>query len=258
MNLLLANDDGIFSEGIFVLWEKLKTEHNVKIVAPLNEQSAVSHSITLFQPFRFVKIKRKNGFLGWAVEGTPADSVKVALSYLEKDTTFDCIISGINKGYNTSNNILYSGTVSAAAEGYLAGIPSIAVSTSFEGEFLEDIGDFIVEFLEKWKKLNFDKSKYLLNINYPNIEKSKIEGVKFTQQGKSFYDTELDERKDPMGKSYYWYKGDFSMDKNPNSDDRALYENYISITPLKFDLTDYNTLSKIKGHKEGIWKKFKY
>ena len=159
MNLLLANDDGIFSEGIFVLWEKLKTEHNVKIVAPLNEQSAVSHSITLFQPFRFVKIKRKNGFLGWAVEGTPADSVKVALSYLEKDTTFDCIISGINKGYNTSNNILYSGTVSAAAEGYLAGIPSIAVSTSFEGEFLEDIGDFIVEFLEKWKKLKELKKK---------------------------------------------------------------------------------------------------
>ncbi|TYB32131.1 MAG: 5'/3'-nucleotidase SurE [Candidatus Mcinerneyibacterium aminivorans] len=258
MKMLIVNDDGIYSDGIFYLWKKLKNIHDIEIVAPLHEQSAASHSITLFQPFRFTKVKRKNEFSGWAVEGTPADSVKIALSYLFKDIKFDCIISGINKGFNTSNNILYSGTVSAATEGYLAGIPSIAISTSFEGDYLDEIAEFVKKFLEGWKESDFFESSVLLNINYPNEKKENIKGIKITNQGKSFYKTRLEKRKDPMGKNYYWYSGDLKIDENSNSDDRAIYEKYISITPLKFDLTDYDSLTKMKREKDDLWKKLKY
>ena len=258
MKILIVNDDGIYSDGIYYLWKKLNEEHDIEIVAPLHEQSAASHSITLFHPFRFTKIKRKEGFAGWAVEGTPADSVKVALSYLFENVKFDCLISGINKGYNTSNSILYSGTVSAATEGYLANIPSLAISTSFEGDYLDQISAFVKNFISVWVDSDFFSSKFLLNINYPNETKENVKGIKFTSQGKSFYKTKLEKRKDPMGKNYYWYQGDFKIDKNKNSDDRAIYEKYISISPLKFDLTDYDSLYKMKKEKGEIWKKLKY
>ena len=258
MRILLVNDDGIYSDGIYALYDALKEEHEVVVVAPLFEQSAVSHSITLFKPLRIEKIKRKGEFFGWGVKGTPADCVKVAFSFISPDKKFDCIISGVNKGYNTATNILYSGTVSAASEGYLANIPSLAISTGFHSNYLSDIANFLRSFVLEWEKSDCFKEKLILNINYPDIDKKDIKGIRFTQQGNSFYKTVLEKRIDPMGEEYYWFLGEFIPDKRQISDDGALFENYISISPLKFDLTDYNALKNMKKNEELLWKKLKF
>ncbi len=258
MNILLVNDDGIYSDGIFVLWKYLSAEHNVTVVAPLFEQSAVSHSISIYKPVRITQINRSQGFEGYAVEGTPADCVKTAFSVTIPHPNYDCIISGINKGFNTATNILYSGTVSAAAEGYFVDIPAIAISTETNASCLDDIAQFLLSYIDYWRTSDFFNRKIIMNINYPDVLKDEIQGIRFTRQGTSFYKTILDERIDTMGRKYYWFSGEFMQDMDPESDDGALAQHYISVSPLKFDLTDYTMLATLKEHEGKIWEKLTY
>lgn len=258
MNILLVNDDGIYSNGLFVLWKYLSAEHNVTVVAPLFEQSAVSHSISIYKPVRISLINRSQGFEGYAVEGTPADCVKTAFSPTIPHPEYDCIVSGINKGYNTATNILYSGTVSAAAEGYFVNIPAIAVSTETNASCLDDIALFIKGYINYWKESDFFHKKLIMNINYPNRSKDEIQGLRFTRQGTSYYKTSLDERTDTMGRKYYWFSGEFMQDTDIESDDGAISEGYISVSPLKFDLTDYSMLATLKEHEGKIWQRLTF
>ncbi len=258
MNILLVNDDGIYSDGLYVLWKNLSAEHDVTVVAPLFEQSAVSHSISIYKPVRITEIKRSAGFKGYAVEGTPADCVKTAFSQTIPHNEYDCVISGINKGYNTATNILYSGTVSAAAEGYFENVPSLAVSTSVNSPHIDDIGLFIKRFIPFWRESDHFEKKIILNINYPDRKKEAVQGIRFTRQGTSYYVTSMDERTDTMGRKYYWFAGDFVMDTDPLSDDGAIAAGYISVSPLKFDLTDYSMLATLKKHEEKLWEKLMF
>jgi len=257
MKILLVNDDGIYSDGIHALWKALSREHDVVVVAPLEEQSATGHAITLFHPLRIEEVQRREGFSGWGVTGTPADCVKTALTHIKKEYSFDCLISGINRGFNTSNNILYSGTVSAAAEGYMAEIPSMAVSTAFHSKRFTEIAGFISDFLPFWQESPFFKEKLVLNVNIPDLPMEKTGGIRFTHQGSSMTQTELVERTDPMGEKYYWFSGRLIPDEDLRSDDGALMKGMISMTPLKFDLTDYQALDKMRTMEDALWKKLK-
>jgi 5'-nucleotidase len=257
MKILLVNDDGIYSDGIHALWKTLSEQNEVTVVAPLEEQSATGHAITLFHPLRIEQVSRRGGFTGWGVTGTPADCVKIALSHINEGPPFEALISGINRGFNTSNNILYSGTVSAAAEGYMAGIPSLAVSTAFHYNRSPEIARFISLFLPVWAESPFFKERLVLNVNYPDLPLDRINGVRFTRQGSSFTHTRLVERTDPMGEKYYWFSGHMVPDEEGACDDGALMKGYVSITPLKFDLTDYKALDKMRALEEPLWKKLK-
>ncbi len=250
-NILISNDDGIDAAGLQKLASELKKFANVYIAAPHRQQSAVGHSITIFYPLRASEYHREGKFFGWAVEGTPADAVKAGVIFFFKDVKFDLVVSGINHGANTAINIIYSGTVSAATEGSILGIPSIAISlNTFErADFTlsAKISAKIIKNLLTNKKFKL-KSHTLLNINIPNVAKGKIKGIKITKQGKSYWDDTLEVRADPNGRDYYWLTGkNISADKTIDFDAKAVDENYISVTPLHFDLTDYETYDDIKN-----------
>ena len=254
MNILLCNDDGIFSEGIFVLWKALSGEHDVITVAPMSEQSASSHSITLHEPVRLKTVVRREGFTGTAVNGTPADCVKVAFARPGAADQIDCVVSGINRGHNTSNNIFYSGTVSAAAEGGMAGKPALAVSAGLMRKELAEVGEYVLAFLDRWANSRWFSPGIVLNLNYPDAPGQTPPRMEFTRQGKSYYETSLVERSDPHGNDYYWFTGRMMPDTDPASDDGCLAKGCVSVTPLRFDLTDEETLDNIKKAEENFWK----
>ncbi len=252
-NILVSNDDGIEAPGLQRLVEQLKTFANVYVSAPYTQQSAVGHSITIFYPLRTYEHTKDGEFYGIAVEGTPADAVKIGVLYFFKDVKFDLVVSGINHGANTAINIIYSGTVSAATEGTILKIPSIAVSlTTFEKvDFIEPakITSDIIKQMWEDDKINLHEGT-LLNMNIPNIPIKDIKGVKITKQGKSYWEDGFEVRKDPHGKEYYWLTGKMVYRDDSNEFDvAAVKDNYISITPLHFDLTDYRTFEEIKDWK---------
>ena len=249
-NILISNDDGIDAEGLLKLAEELKKFANVFISAPHRQQSAVGHSITIFYPLRASEHFIDGKFFGMAVEGTPADAVKAGVLFFFKDTKFDLVVSGINHGANTAINIIYSGTVSAATEGSLLGIPSIAVSlTTFDKvdfSFSSKITARLIKeiLVNRAIKLN---PKTLLNINIPNVKEEDIKGIIITKQGKSYWEDSLEVRADPNGRDYYWLTGHMVLiDESTDFDVKAVRENYISITPLQYDLTDYKMVEEIK------------
>ncbi len=242
MKILITNDDGIFSRGIFCLWKALCDMHDVTVVAPYSEQSAVSHSITLYDPIRITPVIRKDGFTGRAVTGTPADCVKAALAH----DTFDCVISGINQGHNTSSNIFYSGTVSGASEARMSGIPSMAVSAGVNRTELDSVGAYVARFLDKWAGSEWFRPGVVMNMNYPDEPAEDPPAMRFTRQGFSYYKTSLLERKDPRGNDYYWFTGELDEDMDELSDDGCLKLGLVSVTPLEFDLTDNKTLNEIR------------
>lgn len=249
-NILVSNDDGIDADGLYQLVLQLKTFANVYVSAPHRQQSAVGHSITLYYPLRVLEHFKNGEFFGMAVEGTPADAVKLGALTLFKDVKFDLVVSGINHGSNTAINIIYSGTVSAATEGNTIGIPAIAVSAaSFEKinfvEMAEVAGKIIHDILKK-NNFNLDKGT-LLNINIPAVPINEIKGIKITKQGKSFWEDGFEIRADPSGRDYYWLTGKMVvLDESDEFDVFAVKHNYVSITPLHYDLTDYARLDSIK------------
>lgn len=250
-NILVSNDDGIEAPGLQRLVEELKSFANVYVSAPYTQQSAVGHSITIFYPLRTYEHQKDGEFFGIAVEGTPADAVKIGVLHFFKDVKFDMVVSGINHGANTAINIIYSGTVSAATEGTILKIPSIAVSlTTFtKADFIEPakIASAIIKQMWEDDKINLHEGT-LLNMNIPNVPLNEIKGVKVTKQGRSYWEDAFEVRKDPNGRDYYWLTGHMEYrDISTEFDVAAVKENYVSITPLHFDLTDYLTYEEIKN-----------
>ncbi len=197
LKILVSNDDGIDSAGIFALAESLKEIGEVTVVAPLYEQSAVGHAITMKTPLRIVEYKKNGNFFGYAVDGTPADCVKIGIRNIMKDTP-DLMVSGINHGSNTAINIIYSGTVSAAREAAIMDVPSIAISVT--NHLVEDF-TFAAKVAKLLAKETAEKKLTLgtmLNVNVPDIPEEKIKGVHLTRQGKSKWDDIYEQRQDPL------------------------------------------------------------
>ena len=245
-NILVSNDDGIDAPGIYALVLELKKIGNVSVVAPDKQQSAVGHAITMNYPLRVTKFTKNRKFFGYAIEGTPADSVKLAVRTL-LDEKPDLLVSGINHGSNTAINVIYSGTVSAATEGTVLGIPSIAVSLT---TFNEPDFRFAAIFARKLAAFILKKGLpegTLLNVNIPPVKEKEIRGVRITRQGKTRWDDTFEVRRDPANKEYYWLKGKLEvLDRSPDTDQIAVMNNYVSITPIQFDVTDYKTLKKMR------------
>lgn len=251
MNILVSNDDGIHSEGIKELVLALKKAgHNVYVSAPKFEQSGTGHGVTLHRPLRVENYIIDGEVFGVSIDGTPSDCVKLAYWGIYKDVKFDLLISGINKGVNLGSDVLYSGTVSAAAEGALLGIKSIAVSLEYNEKEMnyKHAAVFIKDFITKIGNLPFPRD-VLLNVNVPNISADEVKGVKYTCQGDRKYRDDFIERTDPRGNKYYWLGGEVLEsfeNKEQNIDFVALKEGYISITPLNLDLTDRSFLTVIE------------
>jgi len=246
MKILVSNDDGIGARGIQELAKALKEIGDVTVVAPLSEQSAVGHAISMKNPLRVSEHYINGEFFGYAVSGTPADCVKMGIRNIMKEKP-DIVVSGINHGSNIAVNIIYSGTVSAAREATFMDIPSIAISiTSHTPVYFDPATQIAKELVKKVVNKGLVKGT-LLNVNVPNVSSEKINGTKITTQGISTWDDYYEERADPYGNKYYWLKGTLG-DGNPSktSDEHAIENNYISITPIHFDLTDQKTYNNLK------------
>ena len=246
-HILLTNDDGIDANGLFALYKELKKIGEVTVVAPHIERSAVGHSITIHDPIRVTEFNRPEKFNGFAISGTPADCVKIAIKNLMRKKP-DIVVSGINHGSNTATNVLYSGTVSAATEGVIMGVPSIASSiTSFD--FKADVS-FAAEFTAKIAKLVMEKGlppDTLLNLNIPNLKASQIKGVAVTRQGKGRYEEQFEQRTDLSGRAYYWLTGKkMNLDTDEDIDDVVVARNKISITPIHVDMTNHHFLEELR------------
>ena len=245
--ILLTNDDGINALGLYALYQAVKPLGEVVIVAPDSERSATGHAITLTEPLRADKVYKDGSFYGYAVNGTPADSVKMAVKAILKKKP-DLVISGINLGPNTGINVIYSGTVSAATEAAIMGLKAVAVSL---GTFVRPDYAFAARFIRSLvKKVLLQKlpPKVILNVNIPAVPAGKIKGVKVTSQGVGKFEEVLEKRTDLRGRTYYWLGGELkSSGGSPDSDSVALRQNYISITPLHYDMTNYSFLEELES-----------
>lgn len=245
--ILVTNDDGIHSPGLIALFRAMQELGDAYIVAPDRERSATSHSLTLHRPLLIEKIKERF----YSINGTPTDCVILGVNKILPARPA-LIASGINKGANLGDNITYSGTVSAAKEGTIIGIPSFAISLVTGREhskplhfdnasaFATKIGRFILE-----KSLPPDT---LLNINIPDTEKDKIRGIKLTRQGKLVYNNSIQEIYNPVGKKHYWIGGgQMNVEYGKDTDIQAIEDSYISITPIHRDFTNYEALRFLKN-----------
>ena len=240
MIILLSNDDGIHSEGLIALERILEPLAEVYTVAPEREQTSMSHALTLHRPLRVREVTAKR----LAIDGTPTDCVKLALTGL-LPVRPDLVVSGINKGPNLGDDVIYSGTVSAALEGALLGVPAIAVSlVTFERFDFKVAAEFIAKLVESVQQQGI-APEMLLNVNVPALPKEQIKGWRFTRQGKRHYSENIVERVDPRGKKYYWIGGDdLGFVKDDGTDCMAVHDGYISVTPLQIDMTNYKSLSE--------------
>jgi len=241
--ILVSNDDGFRSEGIVALSEALAPLGTVYVVAPDRERSAAGHSLTLSHPLRVEKVGQRI----YAVDGTPTDCVNLAVNGILRKKKIDILVAGINKGGNMGDDITYSGTVSAAMEGTLLGIPSVAVSLASRNHFQFDAAaEFAARVARKVLSRGLPKDT-LLNVNLPDVAGGEIRGVKITRQGKRIYGEAVVEKRDPRGRKYYWIGGDTLQTQDvPGSDLEAVEQNYISITPIHLDLTNYVSLRTLK------------
>ncbi len=245
MRILVSNDDGIHSPGIYALAEELKKIGEVTVVAPATEQSAVGHAITMKVPVRVSKYYKNNEFFGYAVDGTPADCVKMGIRNIMV-TPPDVVVSGINHGSNTATNVIYSGTVSAAREAAIMDVPAIAVSvTSHDAREFGYAAKTAALFAQLITKHGLNKGT-LLNINVPDLPESKIKGIRLTKQGRSKWDDIYEKRQDPYGKDYYWLTGDLvELDNDMTYDQYCVKQDYVSVSPIHFDLTDHEEYNRM-------------
>ena len=247
MNILLANDDGIQAVGLRALYFALvDAGHEVHVVAPVTEQSAVGHAVTLSMPVR-VKQFKENGFVGQGVYGTPVDCVKLGLSTLLPERP-DLVLSGINAGANVGVDILYSGTVSAATEGALMEVPAMAVSMdNFNPEDLSGQAQYTAELLSKipWQDL---PRKCVLNLNFPDCPVGEAGKLVVCPHTRASYTDWYDTREDPRGRPYYWLDGAIPPERiSPDRDRALLTDGYVTLTPLHFDFTDREALGLLKA-----------
>jgi len=272
MNLLLSNDDGIFSLGIRTLANTLADAgHQITVVCPDRERSATGHGLTLHKPIRAEPVETifHPAIKAWACSGTPSDCVKLALGALLEQPP-DMVLSGINHGSNLGTDVLYSGTVSAAMEGAIEGIPSIAFSlTSFAAQDFQPAANFAKTLVQQFGKNPLPEA-VLLNVNVPAVPQEAIAGVIMTRQGLRRYVDQFEQRTDPRGKTYYWLAGELVQDVPQPSvellvttaqgsrtldsawlnslptDVQAIRGNHITITPLQFNLTCASGLAHLR------------
>jgi 5'-nucleotidase len=242
--ILVTNDDGIYSEGIRKLANALRSVGDVVIVAPDREQSAASHALTLNRPLRLLKIEDNE----WIVDGTPTDCVNLAVLKLLKENRPDIVVSGINFGPNLGDDVTYSGTISAAFEGALLNIPSIAFSALVGEHFSFDpCAAFAAELTRIVLKQERDPT-IVLNVNFPT---SHFEGVRVTKLGKRIYSEGVIERLDPRGRKYYWIGGEQpTWHPGEGTDFEAVQMGFVSITPLHLDLTHHQSIPRLKPLEE--------
>jgi 5'-nucleotidase len=244
--ILLTNDDGIFAEGLLALHRTLARHHDVTVVAPDRERSAVGHGITLQHPLRALEVPVNGSAKGWAVSGTPADCVKLAILELLKERP-DLVISGINSGANVGINLNYSGTVAAAKEAAMYGVQSMAVSIQANPMPSYDAAAAFVAHLSPKVVANPLPPGTFLNINFPSLPADQASGVCVSRQSADLYDEYFEKRLDPRERTYYW-QGSVSEPRysHQDADGAALLDNYISITPVQCDMTDYRALEQIR------------
>jgi 5'-nucleotidase len=244
--ILVTNDDGVHSPGLISIVDVMKNLGDVYVVAPDRERSAVSHALTMHRPLKVEELREHV----YQINGTPTDCVAVGVNkILPERPAF--VVSGINRGANLGDDITYSGTVSAAIESTIMGIPAFAVSLAAQKQTRSlrfetaskvtlEIGKYILD-----NSLPYDT---LLNVNVPRVEAAGIKGIKLTRQGKRVYDDSIQETFDPHGEKYYWIGGGNPYwEHGENTDIQAVQDNYISITPIHLDLTNYEALKFLKG-----------
>ena len=249
MRFLLTNDDGIYAKGLSALYQELSKDADCLIVAPEIEQSAVGHAITIFRPLMVRKARKDGHFLGYAVAGTPADCVKIGIRELS-DKPVDLVISGINRGANVGINVIYSGTVSAATEGAIMGVPSMAISLdsydsnadfSVAAKFARKMAAFLLE--------DHTKENIPININVPALPENDIKGLVVAKQGRARLIESYERRVDPRENIYYWLTGETQISdrEDPYSDACALRQGLITITPIHYDLTRHDVLADLSA-----------
>jgi 5'-nucleotidase len=247
MNILLTNDDGIYAPGLWALNRRLSLHHTVSVVAPDRERSAVGHGITLHEPLRATRIRVNGEGRGYAVNGTPADCVKLSVLEILK-TRPDMVISGINPGANVGINAHYSGTVAAAREAALLGLASLAVSINcHEPAFLEDAAAFIEGLARKVREKGLPRGVFL-NVNIPNIPLNAVHGIFISSQGIYVSREGFEKRVDPRNRTYYWQELESPADfRGSDMDGSVLSHESISITPMRCDMTDYEAMADLKS-----------
>jgi 5'-nucleotidase len=244
---LLTNDDGIYARGLLALYRELSRDAECLIVAPEVEQSAVGHAITISRPLMVRKARKNGDFLGYAVLGTPADCVKIGVDELAGGPV-DLVVSGINRGANVGINVLYSGTVSAATEAAILGVPSLAISLDTHHQeadytaaarFARKMAAFILE---------NPLPNVALNVNVPAVPEAEIRGVVVAQQGRARLMESFDKRTDPRDNTYYWLAGETELpsQEQGDTDAGALKRGMITITPIYYDLTRYDLLEGLR------------
>lgn len=249
MRILLTNDDGFYAPGIRALREELLKLGEVTIVAPAVEQSASGHSVTLHGPLLIQEVfDEQKRFLGWAVEGRPADCVKLALLELLPEPP-DLVVSGLNAGSNSGINVLYSGTVAAAIEAAFFRHTSIACSLGWARDKPYDFrqGAALVRKVIEQILDSQPAPGMLFNVNVPSLEGGPVRGVRVLPQNVAPYTENFDRRIDPRGRTYFWMGNDFGCpDPHPDTDEFALREGFITVTPLQFDLTQHTMLKSLQ------------
>lgn len=251
--ILITNDDGITSKGIKVLIEEMAELGEVYVMAPDSPNSGMGHAITVASTLHIKKSPIFGDIESYECSGTPADCVKLAKHEFLKGRKIDLLVSGINHGSNSSISVIYSGTMSAAVEGAIEGIPSIGFSLDdfgYEADFghirkyVRDIAAYVLK--------NGLPADTALNVNFPKASEEQIKGVKVGRQTRGYWKEEFDARKDPHGRPYYWMGGHY-VNYEPQSEDTdvwALENNYVAVFPVHFDMTHYKALEQIKGLEE--------
>lgn len=246
MRVALTNDDGIHAVGLRAIYAALREAgHDVHVIAPMSEQSAVGHAITILSPLR-VKLVKENGFTGYGIYGTPTDCVKLGISELLQNAP-DIVVSGINAGANVGPDILYSGTVAAATEAAHLGFPALAVSyDSFQATDLTEHARYAVDIMQRipWEEL---PPRRVMNLNLPDRPVSEFQGLSLCPQTSAVWKDWYYRREDPRGRPYWWLDGDIPPEKVvPGSDKGLLSDGWATLTPLKFEFTDATTLEKLR------------
>jgi len=243
MRILVTNDDGIHSPGIAVLAKALAAIGEVWIVAPDRERTAVGHAVTLHKPLRIHQLRPRT----YAVNGTPVDCVNLALlKVMPKPPAI--VVSGINKGVNLGDDVMYSGTVSAAMEGTILGVPSVAVSQEGLGKFRFDVGAIYAVRVVRLVLAQGLPEETLLNVNIPNRPRHGIKGVRVTCLSRRRFHNPIIEKVDPHGRKYYWIAGErVSWSRSKDADHEAIEEGFVSITPVRLDSTHHGVLDQFRA-----------
>ena len=246
--ILVTNDDGISAQGLFSLVEVMKPLGEVVVVAPDSPQSGMGHAITINHPLRLEKSTLFEGITAYSCSGTPVDCVKLGI-YEVLNRKPDLVVSGINHGANTSTNVLYSGTMSAAIEGAMEWLPSIGFSLcNFDGNADFSIAKKVVSTIAEQTLKNGMPKGICLNVNIPDLREEEFKGVKVCRQAHAYWEDSFDKRLDQFNRPYYWLTGDLSdQDKSENTDLYWIERGYASVVPTQFDLTAYEAIKELEN-----------